>query len=52
LLGESDYEDDDGQLESLGAFVDSLASKTEKPTVETPSEATKSNVEGYSCLNH
>ena len=44
ILGESDSEQDDGQLESLSAFVDSLSSKKDKaqseaqPVAENPHE--------------
>ena len=50
MLEESDFEEDDGQLENLSAFVDSLVSKTQKPSKEPASVAPKSNEEGYTLL--
>ena len=50
ILGDSDSEQDDGQLESLSAFVDSLSSKKDKTQSEPQSVAEKPNVEGINGL--
>jgi U3 small nucleolar RNA-associated protein 14 len=52
ILGESDPEHDDGQLESLSAFVDSLSSKKDKAHPEPQFVAEKPIVEGANRLKH